>query len=158
MPAKAGTQNSKRHVWLTAYVPLIVWTIVMLGLGSGVGAANETSQFIRPLLEFVFPAAAPETLAVYHGYIRKLAHVVEYALLAVLAARVFAGSKWRFALSLAFVIAVAVADEVNQGFNPARTSSPWDVLLDTAGGAAALLFYRMATRSDRRRPASVAVL
>ena len=136
----------QRHVWLTAYVPLIVWTVVVLGLGSGVGAADETSRFIRPLLEFFFPAASPDTLTIYHGYIRKLAHFVEYSLLAVLAARVFYGWKGRYAFSLVFVIAVAVVDELNQSFNPARTSSLRDVMLDTAGGVAALLSYWLVAR------------
>ena len=43
-------------------------------------------------------------------------------------------------------IAVAVVDELNQSFNPARTSSLWDVMLDTAGGVAALLSYWLVAR------------
>ena len=149
MPAKAGTRNSGRHVWLTAYVPLIVWTIVVLGLGSGVGASTETSRIIRPLLEFLFPSAAPETLAVYHGYIRKLAHFVEYAVLALLALRAFRAYRFRYLVAFGLAFLVAVADEGNQSLNPARTSSPWDVVLDLAGATAALLAFRLLF--DRRR-------
>ena len=143
--------NSKtgRHVWLAAYVPLIVWTVVVLGLGSGVGSMSETSRIIRPLLEFLFPAAAPETLTLYHGYIRKFAHFAEYAVLALLALRAFGRFRLRYLAAFAFALLVAVADEGNQSLNPARTSSPWDVVLDLAGAVTALLAFKLLF--DRRR-------
>ena len=151
MPAKAGTQNLKRHVWLTAYVPLIIWIIVVLGLGSGVGASTETSRIIGPLLEFIFPSATPETLAVYHGYIRKLAHFVEYGVLALLAVRAFAPINFRYVVAFLLVLTVAAVDEINQSFNPARTSSPWDVSLDALGGLTALMISWL-TVGRRSRP------
>ena len=149
MPAKAGTLYPKRHVWLTAYVPLLIWTFIVLGLGSGVGSMNETSRVIRPLLEFFFPSTSPEVLTVYHGYIRKLAHFVEYGFLAFLAVRAFAGWNRKYLLSILLVLAVAVIDETNQSFNSARTSSPWDVLLDLAGGSTMLTIYWMVSRRFR---------
>jgi VanZ family protein len=150
-----GTESkTKRHVWLTAYVPLIIWTFVVLGLGSGVGSMNETSRIIRPILEFLFPAAAPETLAIYHGYIRKLAHFVEYAVLAFFAFRAFAPYKHRYGLALALAASIAVVDEFNQSLNPARTSSPRDVLLDVAGAAFTIAIFALIAirrRSMKRR-------
>jgi VanZ family protein len=154
MPAEAGTQNSRRHVWLTAYVPLIIWTCVVLGLGSGTGSMNETSRIIRPLLEFIFPSAPPETLAIFHGYIRKLAHFVEYAVLAFFAFRVFAPYKHRYGLALVLAASVAAVDEFNQSLNPARTSSPWDVALDITGAASTIAIFALIAirrRSIERR-------
>jgi len=130
---------------------LIIWTFVILGLGSGIGAANETSRIIRPLLEFLFPSAAPETLLVYHGYIRKLAHFIEYGILALLAVRAFTVVRFRYAIAFLLVLCVAAVDEINQSFNPSRTSSPWDVALDAAGGLAALTVYWF-TVGRRPRP------
>ena len=101
---------------------------------------SQTSRFIRPLLEFLFPAAPEETLHLYHGYLRKFAHFAEYAILAFLALRAFATSssaavqKYRYLLSLAVVVLIAAIDEANQGFSAARTGSAWDVLLDISGG------------------------
>ena len=40
--------------------------------------------------------------------------------------------------SVLLVAAVAMLDELLQSFNLLRTSSPYDVLLDLAGGATAL--------------------
>lgn len=126
-------------MWLTAYAPLIIWTVIVLGLGSGVGSMSETSRIIRPLLEFLFPAAAPETLTLYHGYIRKFAHFAEYAVLAFLAFRALAPFRHKYAIALGFAALVATADELNQSLDPSRTSSPWDVVLDITGAAFAIL-------------------
>jgi VanZ family protein len=113
------------------------------------GAMNETSRFIRPLLEFLFPSATPETLTLIHGNIRKLAHLVEYALLAFLAIRAFESLKLKYLLSFIFVVAVAAVDETKQSFDPSRTSSPWDVVLDSIGGLAAILLFWLSVRRKR---------
>jgi VanZ family protein len=135
------SNTSERRRWLTAYAPLIFWTALILGLGTGMGSMNETSRIIRPLLEFFFPSASPESLTIYHGYIRKFAHFAEYAVLAFLACRAFPGLRFRFVFALLIVALVASIDEINQSFNSARTSSFWDVLLDVGGGTAAILAY-----------------
>ena len=101
---------------------------------------SNTSRFIRPLLEFLFPNVPEETLIIYHGYIRKLAHLTEYAILAFWASRAFRGSsaellqKFWFIVSLALVFLVASIDEYNQSFNSLRTGSIYDVLIDVSGG------------------------
>ena len=124
---------------------------IVLSLGSGVGASNETSRIIGPILHFLFPSASPETLAVYHGYIRKLAHFVEYGILALLAIRAFAPIKLRYVVAFLLVVTVAAVDEINQSFNPSRTSSPWDVVLDALGGLTALIVFWIAV-GRRSRP------
>lgn len=147
----AETQNSSRRKWLTAYAPLIVWTIVVLGLGTGMGSMNETSRFIRPLLEFLFPAASPETLTIYHGYIRKLAHFTEYAILAHLAFRALGNYRHRFSVVFGYVAAVAATDEFNQSFNMSRTSSIWDFLLDLSGGVFVIAIHVFTALRRRHR-------
>lgn len=141
----------KRRRWLTAYAPLIVWIVVVLGLGSGLGSMNETSRIIRPLLEFIFPAASPETLTVYHGYIRKFAHFAEYAVLGLLAARAFRPLKRPHIGALALVAATAAVDEVRQTFDATRTGSGYDVLIDLAGGLFGILLYKIASAKFARR-------
>ena len=108
---------------------------------------SETSRVIRPLLNFLFPGAAEETLIAYHSFIRKSAHFGVYFLLAFFAARAFANStgavlrKYWFFFSTALVLSVAAIDETNQSFNNARTGSVYDVALDAFGGACALALY-----------------
>jgi len=117
----------------------------------------QTSRFIRPLIEFLFPSASPETILMIHAAVRKSAHFVEYAVLAILAARAFGRSASNVSGAkgvlwiLITVIAVAVVDEFIQSFNAARTGSPYDVLLDLAGGVAGLLLFAAFGRFRTRR-------
>ena len=131
----------ERRRWLTHFAPLVVWTVVILGLGGPMGSMNETSRFVRPLLEFLFPSSSAESLTLIHGYIRKSAHLVEYGILGYLAfrARSSPGTTRRFlgafTLALLFSIGIAALDEYQQSFLPERTSSVFDSLIDIAGAA-----------------------
>lgn len=118
-----------------AIASLVVWIGVIFYMSSGQGSMDETSRFIRPLLEFLFPSAAPETITIYHSFIRKCAHFTEYAVLALLAYRAIKSPKHRLIWSVLLVVMVASLDELNQSFDPTRTGSIYDVLLDIAGGS-----------------------
>ncbi len=142
--------SAKQSNWrgrLIRYAPILFWIGVIFYLSSGAGAITETSRFIRPLLEFFFPAADAATLQLYHGYIRKSAHVAVYFVLGLLAARAFASSQierlrlWWPAAVLALVIAIAAGDEFQQSFNEERTGAAGDVLLDTVGGLLSVLVF-----------------
>ena len=111
---------------------------------------NETSLIIGPLLHFLFPSAPEATIAAYHGYIRKLAHFAVYFVLGVLAMRSFQhrGRLPGVLIAIVIVATVAALDETNQSFEPTRTGSAWDVLLDCLGGAvgaavATIFFHKM---------------
>jgi VanZ family protein len=142
---QTNLKTSKRRGRVSRYAPLFLWIGVIFFLSSGQGAMSETSLYIRPLLLFLFPNAPEETLAIYHGYIRKFAHFAEYAALAFFAFRAFSSSsneflqKYRFFVSLILVFSIASLDEFNQSFLTSRTGSFWDVLLDTFGGLTILM-------------------
>jgi VanZ family protein len=142
-----------RSGWLTTYAPLFIWIAVIFYLSSGSGSSDETSRFIRPLLEFLFPAASVETLGFYHAVIRKFAHFAVYFVLGIAASNAFSKSDnfrrrwWLFALIV--VAAVASLDEFNQSFEPERTSAATDVLLDIFGGSVAVGIFYVRLRSTR---------
>jgi VanZ family protein len=107
----------------------------------------QTSGLVLPLLQWLFPRAAPETLALLHGGLRKLGHLTEYGILAVLWYRALAHRTAAWApeaarLALLVAVGFAVTDEIHQAFVASRTGSPLDVAIDAAGAAAALLFLR----------------
>jgi VanZ family protein len=93
----------------------------------------------------VFVSASPEFIDSLHYLIRKSAHFIFYGILAVLALRAFTASSKSILASnpvaTAFIATLIVAslDEFNQSFNPARTGTPNDVILDLSGGAVFLL-------------------
>lgn len=121
-------------------------------MSGNTGAFSETSRFIGPLLEFLFPAASPETIRVMHVVIRKSAHFFEYAVLALLAGRALRGGHFdirqtaRVALIFALVLMVAAADEIGQSFRISRTGSAADVLIDFIGGLAAAVIAEFARK------------
>ena len=155
---KPETRNQKpksRREQFILYAPLFIWIVVIFFLSSGQGSSTRTSLIIRPILEFLFPNASFETIALYHGIIRKCAHFTEYAVLGLLACRAFAASvvdsirRYFPLLAVGIVVIVAASDEFNQSFNPERTSSLVDVMIDACGGITSALIYSLATRGRR---------
>lgn len=77
--------------------------------------------------------------------LRKIAHMFVYAVLFLFthsaAAETFKLPAPRlYFYCVVFCIIYAISDEYHQGFVPGRHASPVDVLIDTAGVAAALIF------------------
>lgn len=139
------------------YAPLVAWTCFIFYASTGAMSASNTSRVIEPLLRWLVPDISAAQLVAAHAITRKLAHFSEYALLALLAARAFAGSaksflsrRW-FVAALALVVAVALLDEFNQSFNPARTGTIKDSLLDTVGGLTALALLTLLRARRMRR-------
>jgi VanZ family protein len=132
----------KKNSRIYRYAPLLLWIALIFFFSSTAASANQTSRIIGPILHFLFPSAPDYTIQQYHFFIRKCAHFTEYALLAFWSVRAFARSsdgalkRYRFLIALVIVLTVALIDEVNQSFEPTRTSSVWDVGLDFVGGAA----------------------
>jgi len=117
----------------------------------------STSRIIRPLLEFLFPAASEESLQLMHFYIRKTAHFTEYAVLGYWALRAFTrtAAEWlrNHSYISAFVVVIVVAslDEFNQQFISSRRGSIWDVVLDISGGIFAIAAWYFVSRLKRKR-------
>jgi VanZ family protein len=112
-------------------------------------SASNTSRIIRPLLLWLFPDISEERIAFVHFIVRKIAHLSEYAILGLLAARAFITSSrgalrslW-FLFSLLLVIVYALSDEYHQSFVPARTGSIYDSLIDMTGGLIGLLLVAL---------------
>ena len=128
------------------YFPLIAWLAFISFASSDDFNASNTSRIIGPLVLWLFPSTSPETLAVVHFIMRKIAHFTEYAILGFLAARAFRTSphpaiqqRW-FLICAALVVVYALLDEYHQSFVPSRTASIYDSMIDIAGGLTALIF------------------
>lgn len=151
----------QKTVWrgrIYRYAPLVLWAGLVLFLSTGQASMSNTSRFIRPFLEFLFPSAPTELIDVYHGYIRKLAHVTEYSILAFWACRAFSSSSRKFLRQFwflsAFVLVLLVGsiDETNQSYIASRTGSIYDVALNTSSGLAMItIFYLVKNRRRQRK-------
>lgn len=139
--------------FLSRYLPLVIWLVFISVASSDSFSANNTSRIIGPVVLWLFPNTTPETLAVVHFIVRKIAHFTEYAILAYLAARAFRTSprpalanRW-FLAAFALVIVYALLDEYHQTFVPSRTASIYDSFIDMTGGLVTLLVLRLHRRS-----------
>jgi VanZ family protein len=147
---RAGDAPHESSGWrgrLWRYAPLVGWIGFIFFASTGAMSASNTSRIIAPLFKWLFPGITEAQLLLVHFVVRKGAHFTEYAVLALLAARAFLPSTWGrlrhspLAAALALVTLVALLDEYNQSFNPARTGTIWDSLIDISGGATALIVF-----------------
>lgn len=138
--------EARGQAWsrLWRYGPLLVWMAFIFFASTAQLSASNTSRIIRPMLLWLFPDISEESLTFVHFIVRKLAHLTEYAILGLLAARAFLTSSHRglrrrwFLSAWLLVIIYALSDELHQRFVPARTGSIYDSLIDITGGLMAL--------------------
>ena len=137
---------------LRRWAPPLAWMGVIFWFSSDAWSAEATASWTLPLLQALLPWATEEQLQFLHLLQRKLGHVFEYALLALLWRRALVQKSGRARPTTdwgAFGIAVgyAVFDELHQGWTGLRSARSSDVLLDAGGAGAALLLLRWGWRS-----------
>ncbi len=135
------------------FVPPVVWMGVIFWLSTSSFAAEETGEWILPLLKALLPWATLSQLEFIHWLGRKTAHVTEYAILAWLWHRALSrpGRGPRSLAAFALTVAYAITDELHQGLTGSRGASALDVVLDAAGGGAALLLAAWGGRRAAER-------
>jgi VanZ family protein len=143
--------------FLRYWLPLLLWMGVIFLGSADRESGPHASRILGPLLQWLgFGLGAADAVLLLF---RKLAHLTEYALLAVLAWRairrpVRADSRpWNWTQAgwaLLWCAAYAVSDEVHQCFVPTRVGTAWDVLIDTVGATAGLLALWLAGRGWKR--------
>jgi VanZ family protein len=148
---------------IIAWLLVLAFIGVILLLGSGEFSAHSKSRFVIRTILYFFPDFPPGELWRAYLVIRKLAHVTEYAVLALLSFRAmwvtFESVLARLAAgTLVLAVAVAIVDETRQAFSSVRTGSPIDVLLDASGAVmaigAAVLYLRWQQRRRTAREAT----
>ncbi|MGD0761516.1 MAG: VanZ family protein [Candidatus Sulfotelmatobacter sp.] len=149
-----------RHNALKAWLATILWLVVITIESSSLGAASNTARFLYPPLHFLF-GLDPFHFARVHFFIRKGGHIFGYGLLSLLLFRAWretlplpGSANWtvRWAnLAVLGTMLVASLDEYHQSFNPERTGSVRDVILDTCAGITVqiLLFLWVTLRKSR---------
>ncbi len=79
--------------------------------------------------------------------VRKTAHFVEYAVLAAAVALHFTlwkeGKGWRLGVPILITALYAATDELHQVFVPGRSGQLSDVILDSCGAVAGVLFFAL---------------
>ena len=135
----------KAMTWLPslAWMGLIFYMSAMPGDVSG-AQSGALLAWLLSFIERVFPGISAVSADTLHILLRKGAHMAAYAVLALLNLRAFrlSGAKRPALYAFLFAAAYAASDECHQGLVPGRGPAFWDVMIDAAGAAAALLGAR----------------
>jgi VanZ family protein len=144
--------------FLKYWLPLFIWANVIFVGSTNLMSAGHTSRFLVPFLLWLKPGMSPQTIWVILVAARKCAHMIEYAVLALLLWRAVRNTPVLGAKMLVAFGAVmlgcalfAASDEFHQTFVKSRTPSVRDVLLDIAGAILGLLVgASLARRSPKK--------
>jgi VanZ family protein len=129
-----------------------VWTPVAIAIAviciesTETFSAQNTSSWLRPIVEYCFGHINDATWYTFHHFVRKSGHFVGYGLVAFTFLRAWLHTltrrgqstliAWRIESSILAILSTAIVascDEYHQSFIPSRTGTPYDVLLDAVG-------------------------
>lgn len=145
--------------WVTGIL-LVAWLTVIFLFSAQTSDESEgvsgsvAYRVVETYNEIFGKGFAPEKLLLYADNInypvRKLAHMTEYAICAVLTYAAFAGYLKRdrrlYLWALLFTAFYALTDEIHQRFVSGRGPSFSDVGIDTIGGAIGLMILAFAIK------------
>lgn len=151
-PVSAAPAKSFLLRFLRYWLPVLLWCALIFGFSTEAGSTRHSSRILRPILRWLSPGISDEAIRQVQYGVRKIFHVVEYAILAQLVWRArrkpaqggHRAWDWREAgVALAFAAAFALTDELHQTLVPSREGRVSDVLLDSLGAALGLLALRV---------------
>lgn len=144
---------------LRYWIPVAVWVGLIFQFSTDVFHGDSeglTDRLVQAVLLFFLPDLSPQTIALVHDGIRKLAHVFEYGILTLLLYRAFRQdslqtryARWAL-LSLLVTLGIAGLDEFHQSFTLKRFGLIRDVGFDALGALIALVMVWGLFRDHRK--------
>ena len=146
----------RRNTFTKVLSLLFVLMILAFIWGNSLLPGSESSDLSRKVIEYLEKLFGPVTnYSKVHHYVRKLAHMTEYAALGFCLGWFWylwqKPGKETFSLPLLCGLTTACIDETIQIFSESRGSSLKDVWIDMAGFTLAFLLYRFLSSPARRR-------
>ncbi len=147
------------RVFLRYWLVVILWMVLVFSASSDQASFQRSSRILAPLIRWVYPSLPEERVHAVVFFIRKGAHVSEYAVLALLLWRALRKPSrgdtrpWSWSMAALAWLAAAIyaaTDEFHQTLVPSRQGSALDVLLDSCGALLALIFLWAFGRWRRR--------
>ena len=142
------SQPRSMRSFLKYWLPLLAWMAIIFAASSDAMSSEHTSRFLVPFLLWLKPGISPETIWWIQFFIRKAAHLIEYAILAMLLGRALyhrTNLQTRlphlFASVWLAATLISAGDEFRQSFVPSREATWRDVLIDSGGAVLGLLIY-----------------
>ncbi|MEE2615046.1 MAG: VanZ family protein [Verrucomicrobiota bacterium] len=124
---------------LIPWLWVALWMLVIFLFSTSTFSGVNTSRIIGPILKWLTPEITNESIALIQFILRKTAHIIEYAVLAVLICNAIVRRLAKFTAIALIVRAVFISliyaafDEWHQSWSAGRIGSLIDVSIDTAG-------------------------
>ena len=133
-----ATDRSPAPRSLTRFLPPLLWMgLIALGSSSAL-SGSRTGHWMYSMLGHVGPWATPGLFQTVHLAIRKVGHLLEFGVLAVLWHRALAPAPRAAAAAFLLAAAYGAVDELRQGLDPSRVPAMSDVVVDGLGAWIAL--------------------
>jgi VanZ family protein len=141
------------------WLPILLWMGLIFCASSDQQSFLHSVKIVEPILRWLWPGVSNAQVHLCVVGARKLAHLTEYAVLALLVWRALCRPgldgkrawRWRTAgVTSLLILLFAASDEFHQHFVPSRDASVRDVAIDTAGGILALLLVWVLGRWRKR--------
>src|SRR4030095_4242199 len=133
------------RTFLKYWLPVFIWLVLIFVGSTDIFSAEHTSRYLVPFLRWLDPYISISTIATVHFALRKLGHLIEYAVLAALLWRAVRSAKNLHAKMPTLFVGVwvacaifAVSDEFHQTFVASRSMSPLDGVIDISGAGVGL--------------------
>ena len=138
------------------WTPLILWMLFIFVASTDLMSSEHTSRLLIPFLLWLKPDMSFATIDSIDFLVRKIAHLMEYAIFAGLLWRAIhhgtsLRARFRVEATIVFFFATlyAASDEFHQSFVYSRGPSPRDVMID---GGGVLLGLAASWLVARKRP------
>jgi len=82
--ANAKETDFLMRSFLKYWLPVLIWLCLIFIGSTDLMSAEQTSRFLVPFLRWLVPQISVPTIAAIHFAVRKLGHIIEYAILALL--------------------------------------------------------------------------
>ena len=146
------------RTFLKYWLPVFIWLGAVFAGSTDIFSTEQTSRYLVPFLRWLDPQISTSTIATIHFVLRKLGHLTEYAVLAVLLWRALRSARnLRAKTSTLFVgvwvacTIIAASDEFHQSFIASRTASLNDVLTDSLGASIGLAICLAIAQRDAKQ-------
>jgi VanZ family protein len=150
--------------WFSVWAPVALAITVICVESTNTFSAQNTSSWLRPVVQHLFGLMSDSTWDFFHHYLRKTGHFIGYGTVGFTFLRAWLHTlrrrgpatplSWRLESSILAIFSTAIVascDEFHQTFLPGRTGTPVDVLLDTAGAITLCLLVWMVCWTRRTR-------
>lgn len=145
--------EKKKIIRIVYFILIVIWALLIFYMSHQQG--ESSSSLSRTITAIFFKSE--EMINLVEPYVRKLAHLSEYAVGGILFMGLFLTYEWsekkQMLISIALGIWYAIFDEIHQLLVPGRSGRVIDVVIDSLGiclgVVVTMIIYKLITKNKK---------